>query len=64
MIYEILETLHKHGIMHGDFYPRNIIRREDGTFCVIDFQNAEIGHTCPREEECYELSHFRTKLHI
>ncbi|KAF9068651.1 hypothetical protein BDP27DRAFT_772682 [Rhodocollybia butyracea] len=63
-IYKILKTLHERGIEHGYFYPRNIIRRKDGTFCVIDLQDAEVNHDCIGKDECEELSDLRRELNV
>lgn len=38
---EALEALHGAGICHGDVRASNLILREDGTVCLVDFEQAE-----------------------
>ncbi|WP_414756193.1 protein kinase domain-containing protein [Anabaena sp. CCY 9910] len=34
---EIIQFIHEKGVIHRDIKPENIIKREDGTFVLIDF---------------------------
>ncbi|KAE9395459.1 hypothetical protein BT96DRAFT_977998 [Gymnopus androsaceus JB14] len=61
-IFGMLQTLHKNGISHNDFYPRNVIRRKSGNFCVIDFQLADTDHVCLEGDMCEELSSVQRAL--
>lgn len=36
-VLEILSFIHQQGVIHGDIKPSNLIRRQDGKFCLIDF---------------------------
>lgn len=36
----ILCHLHRRGVVHGDLKPGNILRRPDGTLCLVDFDFA------------------------
>jgi len=38
----ILNILHKNNILHGDFHSENVLRMDDGTFRIIDFDVARI----------------------
>ncbi|KAJ7255199.1 hypothetical protein C8J57DRAFT_1345728, partial [Mycena rebaudengoi] len=62
-LYDALQQLHAAGVIHGDFYPRNIMRRADSTFCIIDFGDAEIDYSCPGST-CWELDHLRLESDI
>ena len=46
--YELLQRLHgmkRHSkLCHGDFVPSNVIIREDGSYCVIDWAHATSGN--------------------
>jgi serine/threonine protein kinase len=39
---EALAEIHKNGIVHRDFRPANVLLREEGTICVIDFGIASL----------------------
>jgi len=41
-VQEILNLLHKHNIYHGDFHSENVLRMDDGTFRIIDFDVSRI----------------------
>ena len=47
--YELLQRLHgmkRHTrLCHGDFVPSNIIIRDDGSYCVIDWAHATSGNS-------------------
>ena len=36
-IFKLMYDVHSLGIVHGDFEPRNIVRKDDGRFLLIDF---------------------------
>ena len=40
-IIDIVDTLHKAGIAHGDLHTRNLIIADDGTVSLIDLDNVE-----------------------
>ena len=46
--YELLQRIHgmkRHTkLCHGDFVPSNVILREDGSFCVLDWAHATSGN--------------------
>jgi len=41
-VQELLNRLHKNNILHGDFHSENVLRMNDGTFRIIDFDVAQI----------------------
>ncbi|KAJ7089738.1 hypothetical protein B0H15DRAFT_269691 [Mycena belliarum] len=62
-LFNALLQLHAAGVVHNDFFPRNVLRRPDGTFSVIDFGNATVGHDCPGSA-CPELAKLYIELQI
>ena len=46
--YELLQRIHgmkRHTkLCHGDFVPSNVIIREDGTYCILDWAHASSGN--------------------
>ncbi|KAJ7243419.1 hypothetical protein B0H12DRAFT_834193 [Mycena haematopus] len=62
-LYDALTELHRAGVQHSDFVPRNVLRRHDGSFSVIDFGNATVDHLCSGTE-CEELKELRDALKI
>ncbi|KAJ7634950.1 hypothetical protein FB45DRAFT_1002402 [Roridomyces roridus] len=61
-LYETLGQLHQAGVLHGDLAPRNIVRRSNGDFCIIDFDQSDTTHVCPGSSTCTELVQFRHDL--
>jgi tRNA A-37 threonylcarbamoyl transferase component Bud32 len=41
-VQELLNILHANNILHGDFHSENVLRMNDGTFRIIDFDVAQI----------------------
>ena len=41
-VQELLNKLHDNNILHGDFHSTNVLRMDDGTFRIIDFDSAQI----------------------
>jgi serine/threonine protein kinase len=41
-VQELLNILHKNNIVHGDFHSENVLRMNDGTFRIIDFDVARM----------------------
>ncbi|KAJ7930517.1 hypothetical protein B0H13DRAFT_1961681 [Mycena leptocephala] len=62
-VYDALTELHTAKVLHTDFVPRNVLRRNDGSFFVIDFGNASVDHLCPGTD-CGELKQLRDALEI
>ncbi|KAJ7106381.1 hypothetical protein C8R44DRAFT_745445 [Mycena epipterygia] len=60
---DALTELHTANVKHADFVPRNVLRRDDGSFSVIDFGNAFVDHLCPGTD-CGELKNLRDALEI
>ena len=51
-----LESMPKHNkICHGDFNPSNIIVREDGTACILDWSHATQGNASADAARTYLL---------
>ncbi|KAJ7256768.1 hypothetical protein C8J57DRAFT_1344243 [Mycena rebaudengoi] len=53
-LYYALAEIHAAGVVHGDVFPRNVVRRPRGALCFIDFGAATLGHRCPGPT-CREL---------
>jgi serine/threonine protein kinase len=48
--------IHYLGVEHGDFDPRNVLRKRWSCFPkIIDFGFSDVDHTCPGWRECDEL---------
>ncbi|KAJ6558061.1 hypothetical protein B0H19DRAFT_127494 [Mycena capillaripes] len=62
-LFDALLQLHTAGVVHNDFFPRNVLRRPDGTFSLIDFGSATVEHDCPGDA-CPELAKLRMELKI
>jgi tRNA A-37 threonylcarbamoyl transferase component Bud32 len=62
-VYNALTELHTAKVLHIDFVPRNVLRRNDGSFFVTDFGNASVDHLCPGTD-CGELKQLREALEI
>ncbi|KAJ7461928.1 hypothetical protein FB451DRAFT_475688 [Mycena latifolia] len=60
-IYQAVCAVHHAGVLHNDVAPRNIVRRAQGPFRVIDFGEASMGHLCPGSA-CAELATLREDL--
>lgn len=44
-LHAALDTMPRHGkICHGDFRPSNVIIREDGSYCILDWARATRGN--------------------
>ena len=50
--YELVQGLHRIGIVHGDLEPRNIGRARGGGFCLIDFSGSR-RHICKEIKVSY-----------
>jgi serine/threonine-protein kinase len=50
MILEALEELHRHGIVHRDVTPQNVMICEDGTVRLLDYGIAGTSDRAPAEE--------------
>jgi serine/threonine protein kinase len=53
-LYHTLETMHRRGVAHCDFEPRNIVRDPGGRVTIIDLDCAE-AHKCQGFAMCTEL---------
>lgn len=42
-----LQAVHDNGIVHGDVKPENILLRQNGPACLIDFGYSNIASECP-----------------
>ncbi|KAJ7664712.1 hypothetical protein B0H17DRAFT_1091710 [Mycena rosella] len=60
-VYKTFRAIHKEGIAHRDVAARNIVRRAEGTICVVDFGAASLDHRCPGLK-CLELTRLRDRL--
>jgi hypothetical protein len=60
-IYEKLADLHKLGVQHGDFAPRNVVE-DQGEIRLIDLANAS-KHKC-QGRDCRELVDARKELRL
>ncbi|KAJ7809967.1 hypothetical protein B0H14DRAFT_3880786 [Mycena olivaceomarginata] len=60
-LYDTLRRLHAAGVLHGDVAPRNILRRPNGAFCLVDFDRSTLNHVCP-VPTCKELSELQRVL--
>ncbi|KIL63571.1 hypothetical protein M378DRAFT_164244 [Amanita muscaria Koide BX008] len=73
-VYNLVQDLHRIGIVHGDLEPRNIGRARGGGFCLIDFSESR-RHNCkeskasepgtqatPTQNQCSELQALRNYL--
>lgn len=59
-LYTALTSVHVAGVLHGDFYPRNVCRDEKNDFKLIDFGLSSL-HECVGES-CAELHSARLAL--
>ncbi|KAK7006120.1 hypothetical protein R3P38DRAFT_2793888 [Favolaschia claudopus] len=62
-IYQIVQEIHRAGILHGDLAPRNVLRGSDGTLNLIDFGFSSLDHRCPGST-CAELLALAQSLHL
>jgi serine/threonine protein kinase len=53
-LYHTLKTMHRCGVAHCDFEPRNIVRDPGGRVTIIDLDCAE-AHKCQGFAMCTEL---------
>ncbi|KAJ7192138.1 hypothetical protein GGX14DRAFT_380446, partial [Mycena pura] len=60
-LYNALSEVHAAGVLHGDVFPRNVVRRPRGALCLVDFGRATLDHLCPGRR-CQELSDLREAL--
>ena len=51
-VYQLVQGLHRIGIMHGDLEPRNIVRARGGGFYLIDFSESK-RHICKESKVRY-----------
>ena len=51
-VFELVQGLHRIGIVHGDLEPRNIARARGGGFCLIDFSESR-EHKCNKSKVRY-----------
>jgi len=58
--------MHYLGVEHGDFEPRNVLRKGRRTFIfkIIDFGFSDVDHTCPGWRKCGELKEVWRKLQL
>ncbi|KAJ7089833.1 hypothetical protein B0H15DRAFT_273538 [Mycena belliarum] len=61
-LFEKAEQMHTVGIVHNDLEPRNIVESAEGELRIIDFDSADMGHSCSGKEECEELLEFKKAL--
>ncbi|KAL5483003.1 GSE1_5 [Sanghuangporus weigelae] len=45
-LFEAIAALHAIGILHSDISPQNVLRRPDGSLCIIDFSESEFHKCC------------------
>jgi len=50
-----LYLIHRRGIFHYDFEPRNVLRKGWCRLTIIDFAFSDVNHTCPGWRVCHEL---------
>jgi serine/threonine protein kinase len=57
--------IHYLGVEHGDFDPRNMLRKRWSCFPkIIDFGFSDVDHTCPGWRECGELEEVWDNLQL
>jgi len=64
-VYELVQSLHRIGIVHGDLEPRNIARAREGRFCLIDFSESRTHiyqAASSQKQVCSELQALRNSL--
>jgi RIO-like serine/threonine protein kinase len=57
-----LRKVHRCGIAHGDFAPRNVVLDTIGQTTLIDFESATECHQCPGDGSCEELARAAREL--
>ncbi|KAJ7738069.1 hypothetical protein DFH07DRAFT_86406 [Mycena maculata] len=62
-IYDAFRQLHVAGVVHGDVAPRNILRRPNGAFCLVDFDKSSLNHPC-EGLTCPELAQLQRDLKL
>ncbi|KIM19438.1 hypothetical protein M408DRAFT_31222 [Serendipita vermifera MAFF 305830] len=69
-LYELIRSLHRSGVLHGDFVPRNVLSRprpwwkiwaDEEELTIIDFSHTSTGHKCSGES-CEELQEVKSSL--
>jgi serine/threonine protein kinase len=60
-IWRNLMALHRAGIVHNDFEPRNVVRGLRG-LVLIDFSHSVSNHRCPGPHVCEELVYAHQQL--
>jgi len=57
--------VHQLGVEHGDFEPRNVLRKKWSCFFkIIDFGFSNVNHTCPGWRKCGELKELWHSLEL
>jgi hypothetical protein len=62
-LYNKLLQLHRVGILHGDFEPRNVALGPRGVI-LLDFSHSSDHHSCNGETLCHELVYARSILEL
>ena len=60
-LFSSARALHRGGIVHGDFEPRNIVVQPDGHVVIVDFGCSEV-HAC--NGSCTEILALAERLEI
>ena len=61
-IFESALALHRAGVWHDHFNPRNILVDDVENVRIVDFHDAEINHDCEGPGECDELNYLAREL--
>jgi hypothetical protein len=60
-LFVYITELHRIGVLHGDFEPRNVVQKGLRTR-IIDFTHSSIDHSCLGWRGCPELKRARNEL--